>query len=361
MSVQKDEKEEKADQLAKDIIWAFKKETIMIIGGTGSLGQHITRVLVERMNGCAHFRIIIVSRDENKQWILKQMYGKHSCVEFILGDMRDKARMSALLRQYCPGTVILASALKHIDICEHNVAECIKTNVQGVQNVVEACVEHTMYTQHVLRRVLFISTDKACSPVNVYGMCKALGERIVTRVHEDHRRQHMPKFLCVRYGNVLNSRGSIIPKFAEMAKDANTLSFPITDPTMTRFFMTLDQSVNLIFHALLYGESGETWIPRIPAISIYDLAQFFAKRYKKEVEIIGKRPGEKEHECLINECELERTVLKTVGKQEFYSILSPGCHLKKTELVLRKEYKSSETVDFQHLLPLIEPLLETTK
>jgi FlaA1/EpsC-like NDP-sugar epimerase len=250
--------------------------------------------------------------------------------------------------------VIVAGALKHIDQCEAMVTESIKTNILGMQNITNACIATTA----PLKKMLLISTDKACSPVNVYGMCKALAERVVTHVKDSYPNSKMPDFLCVRYGNVLNSRGSLIPKFAEIGSNPNTKAFPITDESMTRFFMTLDHSVDLIVHALLYGSSGETWIPQVSAIKISELAKYFSNRYKKPWEIVGKRPGEKLHECLINECEIERTDLRTIEKKQFYVIRS-SLSVKPTQgkPVLTEQYESSKTVPFVELQPEIEKIL----
>lgn len=323
----------------------------MIIGGTGSLGQHLLSLFRQDKS----IVLIVVSRDENKQWLLRSLF---PTVHFVLGDIRDGKRMADLLAMWKPTHVILAAALKHIDQCEAMLSESIKTNIHGIQNVTDACVRAPG-----VQKMLLISTDKACSPVNVYGMCKAIAERIVTNTASSYNKEKqdkLPDFLCVRYGNVLNSRGSLIPKFAEIGKSATAKTFPITDASMTRFFMTLDQSVDLIAHALVFGSTGETWIPEVPAIKILDLAKYFSVRYNKPYEIVGKRPGEKLHECLINECEIERTQLISIDTTHFY-VVKPSLHLEiQAKPCLTQQYESSKIVDFSTLLPIIESILAAT-
>lgn len=274
-------------------------ETILIIGGTGSLGNS----LINRLKNI--YKIIIYSRDENKQWALRRMY---PFITFILGDIRDKDHFERILLRYKPNKVIIAAALKHIDMCEYNIDECIRTNIIGVQNVLNAITENSMRNLlPMLDTVVFISTDKATSPVNVYGMCKSICERMMA---EKSYYLPSPKFVSVRYGNVLRSRGSLIPLFHEIGQDPEKKFFPITDEKMTRFFMRLDQSIDLILQAIKDGESGDTYIPRIESYRIMDIATAFSEHYKKPIQVMGVRPGEKMHECLINESERHRTVQK---------------------------------------------------
>src|SRR3990167_1115345 len=243
----------------------MKQPRILIFGGTGSLG----RKLIERMLP-AH-DIAVYSRDEAKHWTIKNelqsgpLASRSADLRFYVGDVRDPARIKDVIRQYRPKTIIIAAALKQVDTCELSPSESILTNLIGTQNVVDA-VNGSFLDRNGLgvEEVLFVSTDKACSPVNVYGMCKAISERVVTSQAQTGKPG--VRFLAVRYGNVLESRGSIVPLFKYQGMHGTQLT--VTDPNMTRFLMTLDDSVDLIEKTLLYGQSGETWIPRLPSMKV---------------------------------------------------------------------------------------------
>lgn len=271
----------------------------LIFGGTGSLG----RKLIDRLLPSG--QVAVYSRDEAKHWTIKNelvagpLATKSNDLRFFVGDVRDLSRVRDVIRQYCPDTIIVAAALKQVDTCELSPSESILTNLIGTQNVVDA-VNTAKFPPET---VLFVSTDKACAPVNVYGMCKAISERVVTSQAQTGK--HAARYLAVRYGNVLESRGSIIPLFKYQSLHNDYLT--VTDPTMTRFLMTLDDSVDLIQKALSFGQSGETWIPRLPAMRVGDLAVIFSRRHGKPIKFIGLRPGEKKDEDLINESESVRT------------------------------------------------------
>lgn len=272
----------------------------LIIGGTGSLG----RKLIERLLPTSE--VVVYSRDEAKHWTIKNevasgpLATKLSKLRFFVGDVRDASRVRDVVRQVRPTVIIVAAALKQVDTCELSPNESVATNLEGTQNVISAVNE---LAHSDLEAVLFVSTDKACSPVNVYGMCKAISERVVTSQAQTGL-SHV-RYLAVRYGNVLESRGSIVPLFKYQGMHNDCLT--VTDPSMTRFLMTLDDSVNLILRALQRGKSGETWIPKLPAMKVGDLAEIFSEKYKKPIKVIGLRPGEKQHEDLINESESVRT------------------------------------------------------
>lgn len=276
----------------------------LVIGGTGSLGQK----LIERL--LPTHDIAIYSRDEAKHWTIKNALDcgplarrSQEALRFYVGDVRDVRRLRDVVRQVRPRAVVVASALKQVDTCESSPTESVQTNLLGVQNVVDVVGESVAEAR--VEQLLLVSTDKSCAPVNVYGMCKALAERLVTSQARSGLAR--VKYLAVRYGNVLESRGSIVPLFRYQADHAEAIT--VTDPDMTRFMMTLDQSVDLILHALHYGQSGETWIPRLPAMRIGDLADLFSRRAKKPIRVVGLRPGEKMHEDLINDSEAPRTRL----------------------------------------------------
>lgn len=269
----------------------------LIIGGTGSLGKKLIDRLLPQSD------VAVYSRDEAKHWtILNELTGRKAggSLQFFVGDIRDIGRLKDVIRLSRPHYIIIAAALKQVDTCELSPGESVSTNLIGTQNVINAIND---LEPSDLDAVLFVSTDKACSPVNVYGMCKAVSERIVTsQARTGHPRI---RYLAVRYGNVLESRGSIIPLFKHQVEHAEFLT--VTDPDMTRFVMTLDDSVDLILATFRNSESGMTWIPRLPAMRIGDLAEIFSERFNKPIKVIGRRPGEKAHEDLVNESESVRT------------------------------------------------------
>lgn len=269
--------------------------TVLIFGGTGSLGNALLRRFP------AQKLVYAFSRDEAKHWTLRSQLGAslEQTRKFVVGDIRDSKRVLAIIRQIRPKTIIIAAALKQVDTCELSPTESVLTNLAGTQNVVDAVHEYNATagasSHPPIESILFVSTDKACAPVNVYGMCKAISERLITSS------QSPTRFLGVRYGNVLESRGSIIPLFKYQSENAEHIT--VTDPDMTRFVMTLDDSVNLIFHALHHGVSNRIYIPKLKAMRIGDLAEIFSGRSGKPIKVVGLRPGEKMHEALLNTSE----------------------------------------------------------
>lgn len=289
---------------------------VLIFGGSGSLGQKlISRWLNE------YDEVAVFSRDEAKHFTIKNEYSSHpkaKNLSFFVGDIRDYLRVREILVRFDPTVVIIAAALKQVETCELSPFESVQTNLLGTQNIVRAVDELNMGTASSIAKVLFVSTDKACSSVNVYGMCKAISERIVTSMQAAYSKENPTvKYLCTRYGNVLESRGSIIPLFKYQSLNAPHLT--VTDPEMTRFVMTLDDSVDLIDNALQFGRGGETWIPCIPAMRIGDLAEIFSEMTGKEIKIIGLRPGEKRHEDLLNESEAARS-----RKEKGHYVIGPA-------------------------------------
>jgi len=275
--------------------------TTLIVGGTGSLGK----TLIRRLRG--HCDLHIASRDESKHWSIRSEMSLDKSVHFHVADIRDPERMKQIIRNVRPDTVIIAAALKQVDTCELSPDESIKTNLLGTTNVLRA-IEET----DSVSRVLFVSTDKAANPINVYGMCKATSERLTTsRAALESKTIH----LCTRYGNVLESRGSIIPLFKKQIEMNKPIT--ITDPDMTRFVMTLDQSVDLIFQALTEGHDGETWIPKLNCMRIGDLADIFSEVHNVATKKIDVRPGEKKHEELITPTEWSRLKSEWPGHYVF--------------------------------------------
>jgi len=259
---------------------------ILVCGGTGSLGQHI----VHRLLAMEPEAVTVFSRDEKKQADMRREI-EDSRLRFVVGDIRDRLR----IREALDGIdlVINAAALKHVPICEEAPTEAVLTNVMGATNIRLAALAAGV------RTVLVISTDKAVKPVNVLGMTKAIQERVILAPTSAG---HSTRFLAVRYGNVLGSRGSVVPVFCDCVLRGKPL--PITDPTMTRFILTLDEAADLILTALELGVPGELWVRRSPAVYIGDLAQAVAlglgasRAYP--VRDVGIRPGEKMHEVLVS-------------------------------------------------------------
>jgi UDP-N-acetylglucosamine 4,6-dehydratase (inverting) len=253
-------------------------KSILITGGTGSLGKAITKKILEND---PHTRIVIYSRDEQKQFVMAQEFPKEKYpkLRFFIGDVRDYNRLKRALKgiEY----VIHAAAMKHVHIAEYNPDECIKTNVGGAENVVQACLETNV------KRVIALSTDKACAPINLYGATKLTSDKLFIAAN-NFSGGHDIKFSVVRYGNVMGSNGSVIP-FFNKKKDTGVL--PITNPNMTRFNITLLEGVDIVLHALENAWGGELFVPKIPSYKITDVADAIGPNCKKE--IVGVRPGEK--------------------------------------------------------------------
>ena len=273
-------------------------KTILIFGGTGSLGYALN-TRYNKNNVIYNF-----SRDECKHWEMKLHYNSNPNMHFIIGNVSDRSIVESTIKRIRPDIIIIGSAMKHIDQCEINTGESLKTNLLGTQNVLDS-IENNLPTLPNLETVVFVSSDKACSPINNYGLCKALSE---TFVIEKGFYISSIKFVNVRYGNVLNSRGSIIPLLHKIGNDPDKKHFTITSPDMTRFVMTLDQSVDLIEYAILHGESGDTIIPKLISMNVKDLMDIFSEKYSKPILVTGLRSGEKMLESLINESQSGRIV-----------------------------------------------------
>lgn len=311
---------------------SIKNKKILVLGGTGSLGNSLTEYYRENN------KIVVFSRDENKQWSMKLKYRD---VNFFIGDIRDYSSIKKCIDRYSPEIVILAAALKHIDICEENIEQCIQTNINGVLNTIKAVND-----SNSVEKLVFISTDKSALPINVYGMCKSISERLIS----DASRYSKKTFINVRYGNVINSRGSILEKYNSIARD-KTKSFEVTNKDMTRFFMTLEDSVKLIDTALINGTSGDTWVPHIKAFRIIDIARLFSAKYGNSIIVTDTRPGEKMNECLISLSETHRTTIYDKEDSVYYTI-KPVFSNKKY-CVLEQEYTSRETYPIDHFEKMI--------
>lgn len=269
---------------------------ILIIGGTGSLGNKLTDRYYKNNN------LYLMSRDESKHWEMSLNYKSHPNINFIIGNIADKNKVEQVLIRHNFDIIILVAAMKHIDRCEYESNECLNTNLIGTQIVLDS-IENNLSLLTNLKTVCFISTDKACSPVNIYGMSKAISECLMI---EKAKYIEKIKFVSVRYGNVLNSRGSIIPMLHKIGKNQEIKNFKLTDDRMTRFVMTLEQSVDLVEHAILQAESGDVVIPKLISCKVKDMLEIFSELYDKPVILDKLRPGEKMLESLINETQSMR-------------------------------------------------------
>ena len=256
--------------------------TILITGGTGSFGKKFVSMTLKKYNPKA---IIIFSRDEMKQWEMKEEYLEDKRVNFVIGDVRDKERFSRLLDGV--DYVVHAAATKIVPTAEYNPFECVKTNIIGAMNVIDACIDKR------IKKVVALSTDKASNPVNLYGATKLASDKLFV-AGSSHLNHNDTKFSVVRYGNVMGSRGSVIPFFLKKKKEG---VLPITDTRMTRFMISLEKGVKLVWLAFDDMLGGEIYVRKIPSMNITDIADAIAP--KAEKKLIGIRPGEKLHEQMI--------------------------------------------------------------
>lgn len=261
----------------------LSNKTILITGGTGSFGNTFVPMTLAKYNPQ---KIIIFSRDEMKQWDMAKKFEGDPRVRFFIGDVRDKDRLYRALDGV--HYVVHAAATKIVPTAEYNPFECVKTNVIGAMNVIDACIDKG------IKRVVALSTDKASSPINLYGATKLASDKMFV-AGNSYSGAHDTRFSVVRYGNVMGSRGSVIPFFMSI-KDKGVL--PITDPRMTRFMISLEEGVELVWHALEDMEGGEIYVKKIPSMKVTDLARVVAPEAKQE--IVGIRPGEKLHEQMIS-------------------------------------------------------------
>jgi len=323
----------------------FDKKNILITGGTGSMGQTLVRRVLTGELGTPK-KVIVFSRDEAKQHYMRMSYlhklvatdeviyrNFMSVLEFRIGDVRDYAAVCGAVKD--ADIVINAAALKQVPTCEYFPVQAIMTNCMGAANIVRA-IEENDYPVH---SVVSISTDKACKPVNVMGMTKSLQERIVTSANILNPKT---RFICVRYGNVLASRGSVIPLFHDQIRNGGPLT--LTVPKMTRFLLTINQAVDTVFAALRSAKPGETYVPDAPSATILNLAKALLDGRKIKIEITGIRPGEKMHEIMVSEEEVHHCI-----KRGDYYVIRPMLPElrgggKPGPNVLTKEFSSADNV-----------------
>lgn len=282
----------------------LKDSTVLITGGTGSFGSSFLPMTLSRFNPK---KIIVYSRDEMKQWQMAKLFGDDPRVRFFIGDVRDRDRLYRALDGV--DYVVHAAATKIVPTAEYNPFECVKTNINGAMNLIDACIDKGV------KRVVALSTDKASSPVNLYGATKLASDKLFV-AGNSYAGGHDTRFSVVRYGNVMGSRGSVIPYFLSIS---NRGSLPITDTRMTRFMITLEQGVELVWHAFEDMQGGEIYVKKIPSMKITDIARAVAPEATHE--IVGIRPGEKLHEQMIS----SEDALYTYEYPEHFKIL-PAIH-----------------------------------
>lgn len=270
----------------------FNKKSILITGGTGSFGKKYTKILLKKYKPS---RIIIYSRDELKQYEMSQVFDD-SCMRYFIGDVRDRNRLEKAMVGV--DYVIHAAALKHVPIAEYNPMECIKTNINGAQNVIDAALKNGV------KKVIALSTDKAASPINLYGATKLASDKLFVAAN-NVKGDSETSYSVVRYGNVIGSRGSVVPFFKKLLSEG-VKEIPITDTRMTRFWITLEDGVEFVLKNFKRMQGGEIFVPKIPSMSIVNLAKAIAPNMPHK--IIGIRPGEKIHETMITRDDSHLTI-----------------------------------------------------
>jgi FlaA1/EpsC-like NDP-sugar epimerase len=322
----------------------FKGKRILITGGTGSLGKVLVRRLLSGRDGDPA-KIIVFSRDEAKQHFMRMDYQHKAAatdeiiyrnfqqkLEFRIGDVRDSHAVESVLRNV--DIVFNAAALKQVPTCEYFPYEAVRTNIEGPENIVRAIQKHDL----PIETVVGVSTDKACKPVNAMGMTKAIQERVFIQAN---MRCPGTRFVCARYGNVLASRGSVIPLFHDQIRNGGPVT--VTTADMTRFLLSLEQAVDTVIAAVKEGLPGETFIPRVPAALVTNVAKALIADRTIEIKITGIRPGEKIHESLVSEEEAHRTI-KRGDYYVIQSMLPEVCDSIVGDGTLQKEYSSSDDV-----------------
>lgn len=324
-------------------------KSILITGGTGSLGKALTKTILSNYSDVK--RLVIFSRDEQKQFQMAFEFpsDKFPQIRFFIGDVRDKERLVRAFKDI--DFVIHAAAMKHVHLAEYNPDECVKTNIYGAQNVIHAALETKV------ERVVALSTDKACAPINLYGATKLASDKLFIAANNITGNNPI-RFSVVRYGNVMGSNGSVIPFFLNKKKEG---VLPITDPAMTRFNISLLGGVEMVLHALEYAWGGEIFVPKIPSYKILDVAEAIAPDAKKTV--VGIRPGEKIHEEMISESDSfytydlgkYYTILPTVPKWNLQDFIN---HFNATKVKEGFRYNSGENTSWETIDSLRKLIIE---
>ena len=305
----------------------FNNQTILVTGGTGSWGYELVKQLLTYNPK----EIRIFSRNESNQFTMKQEFDNNSKLNFVIGDIKERDS----LIEACQGVdyVFHLAALKHVPVCEDQPLEALKTNVTGTQNVIDASIICNV------NRVIYISTDKAANPSNFYGLSKAMGERLIIHANTLNTKT---RFVCIRGGNVLGTNGSVIHVFKKQIREKGKIG--ITDVNMTRFFLTLEDAIKLVFKATSESIGGEIFVMKMPTCKIIDLAHVLIEASNKtdiEIEILGIRPGEKIHELLLSEYE----ATMTIAYDEEYFVILPPIHIEGLKEYY-SEYKRVNLVNY---------------
>ena len=304
----------------------LKNSSILITGGTGSFGHSFVSLTLKKFNPK---RLVIFSRDEMKQWEMAKIFKDDPRVRFFIGDVRDKNRLHRALQNI--DFVVHAAATKIVPTAEYNPFECIKTNINGAMNLIDTCIDQKV------KKVVALSTDKASSPVNLYGATKLASDKLFVASNSSYAGGSNTSFSIVRYGNVMGSRGSVIPFFMSIK---NQVELPITDESMTRFMISLDQAVDLVWHAFEDMVGGEIYVKKIPSIRIVDIAKAISP--KANYKIIGIRPGEKLHEQMISSDES----YSTYEYKDYFKILPPINNWEKDNLRVKDGLKVKRGFDY---------------
>lgn len=326
----------------------LNKKTLLITGGTGSLGKALTKYIL--INFPDINRLIIFSRDEQKQFQMAQEFpqSEYPQLRYFIGDVRDKSRLVRAFKGV--DYVIHAAAMKHVPIAEYNPDECVKTNIHGAQNVIDAALETGVV------RVVALSTDKACAPINLYGATKLASDKLFVAANNISGWSPI-KFSVVRYGNVMGSNGSVIPFFLKKKQEG---TLPITDINMTRFNISLQGGVEMVMYALENAWGGEIYVPKIPSYRITDIAEAIAP--KAQIKVIGIRPGEKVHEEMITSSDSYLTydlgkyfvILPSTTKWDLQSFLTKNNASKVEEGFSYNSFNNTEWLNIDQLRLLIK-------
>ncbi len=294
----------------------FNNKSILVTGGTGSFGNAFIQYILDNYKPK---KIIVYSRDELKQFNMQNKFKEFECMRYFIGDVRDYSRLKLATREV--DILIHAAALKHVPAAEYNPTECIRTNINGAENIIQVCLENE------IKKVVALSTDKAANPINLYGATKLVSDKLFISANNLVGDRDI-NFSVIRYGNVINSRGSIVPFFKKLI-DESAEYFPITDNRMTRFLITLNQSVEFVISCIKNMKGGEIFVPKLPSIFIRDLAT--AMDPQKKQKVIGIRPGEKIHEIM---CPVDES-MRTIEFSKHY-IIMPTIDIK--EKIENKEF-----------------------
>jgi len=300
---------------------------ILLTGGTGSFGQAFTKKILKKKPK----ELIIFSRDESKQWDMRKQYENQNNLKFFIGDIRDKSRLQSVLRKDID-CVIHAAATKIVPTAETNPEECVKTNIIGTTNLIQACKENG------IKKIIGLSTDKACNPVNLYGATKLAADKLLVAAN-DFFDKNSSKFSVVRYGNVLGSRGSVVPFFKKIYEEKRYI--PITDKRMTRFIISLNDAVEFVLFALRDMQGGEIFIKKIPSMNIIEIAKSINSSAK--LKYIGIRAGEKLHEQMISEDDS----YSTFEYDDYFKIISPIIPKNIQKKIIKKAYKVKENFSYR--------------